>query len=393
MESKDDHLKIPLPNFLKFLTSNNVPVPKAMAIAGKVYKEYHTRATLATLSDLKLKTLGVESQEDRKLVMASLRKAGYGYQSERRKKVDASRSAESSGSVSGSRSSTSSTKPTAVEILTTPTKRKRKRQVEETNEFLPNGPADEVVEVSKLEFNEVLDEEMLATKSAVINRAPVMMAWSLLVAERMHFSREEALSIASAYTEMNAVTKGVSLGIYHKDTERGSEAVANGSQPYVELIGRRPLYRTQEGQWRALSNGRPVPPAVAFSYICRAFRQTTPHIIGALKLLADSYTAQELNSKAWSLYAEFRPEVNEWGKRSQVSCKTILDLRKKESIALHQSNTSIEEQKPTISNESEGVAFEPAQKKTKLPTLEEYEAALDQDNTFDNVDLDFLDIQ
>jgi hypothetical protein len=36
MESHDDDLKIPLPNFLKFLTSNNVPVPKAMAIAGKV---------------------------------------------------------------------------------------------------------------------------------------------------------------------------------------------------------------------------------------------------------------------------------------------------------------------------------------------------------------------
>ena len=78
----------------------------------------------------------------------------------------------------------------------------------------------------------------------------------MLVAERMHFSREEALSIgtqtpehrekedqnilvASVYTEMNAVTKGVSLGIYNKDTERGSEAVVNGSQPYVELMGRR----------------------------------------------------------------------------------------------------------------------------------------------------------
>jgi len=162
---------------------------------------------------------------------------------------------------------------------------------------------------------------------------------------------------------------------------------------FLYCIPSRPLYRTQEGQWRAISNGHPVPPALAFSYICRAFRQTTPHIIGALKLLADSYTAQELNSKAWSLYADFRPEVNEWGKRSQVSCKTILDLRKKESIGLQQSNTSSEQEKPTISNESEGVPVEPAQKKTRLLTLEEYEATLDQDHTFDNVDLDFLDIQ
>jgi len=141
MESNDDHLKIPLPDYLKFFTSNNVPVPKAIAIAGKVfvlkqtiilnrswiswstiasYKEYHTRATLATLSDLKLKTVGVESQEDRKLVMAALRKAGYGYQRERRKKVEAPRPIEPSGSVSEPRPSTSSIQATAVEILVRP---------------------------------------------------------------------------------------------------------------------------------------------------------------------------------------------------------------------------------------------------------------------------------
>jgi hypothetical protein len=63
--------------------------------------------------------MGVETQEDRKLIMAALRKAGYGYpsQSERRKKVEASRSTEPSGSVSKPRPSTSSTQPTAVEIL------------------------------------------------------------------------------------------------------------------------------------------------------------------------------------------------------------------------------------------------------------------------------------
>jgi len=32
-----DSAKIPLPDFLKILTSNSVPVPKAMAIAGKVF--------------------------------------------------------------------------------------------------------------------------------------------------------------------------------------------------------------------------------------------------------------------------------------------------------------------------------------------------------------------
>jgi hypothetical protein len=81
------------------------------------YKEYNTRATLATLTDVKLKSAGVESQEDRKLVLAALRKAGCGYKSSLRKKVEASPSTEPSGSVSETTSSTSSMQPTAVEIL------------------------------------------------------------------------------------------------------------------------------------------------------------------------------------------------------------------------------------------------------------------------------------
>lgn len=84
-----------------------------------------------------------------------------------------------------------------------------------------------------------------------------MTAWATIVAERIGFKREEALSIgtdissealycshlawptASAYTEMNAISKGVSLGIYKDSAERGMEAVKGGSQSYVELMGRR----------------------------------------------------------------------------------------------------------------------------------------------------------
>jgi len=39
--------------------------------------------------------------------------------------------------------------------------------------------------------------KVLKLKSCVINRAPVMMAWSMLVAEKMQFSRAEALSIGA----------------------------------------------------------------------------------------------------------------------------------------------------------------------------------------------------
>ena len=85
-----------------------------------------------------------------------------------------------------------------------------------------------------------------------------MTAWATVVAERMGFEREEALSIgmflidtnyllhrvtilyfqASAYTEMNAISKGVSLGIYEASKNRGIEATKS-AQPYVDIMGRR----------------------------------------------------------------------------------------------------------------------------------------------------------
>lgn len=134
---------------------------------------------------------------------------------------------------------------------------------------------------------------------------------------------------ASVYTEMNAVTKGLSLGIYDKKNVQVVEASPHGTQPYVELMGRRiPLYKTSEDSWRALNKeGKPASPASAFSYISRSLQQNAPTIVGALRLLAQSHTPEQINRVGWSLYADFRPEANGWGKRGRVSCDAILGLR------------------------------------------------------------------
>lgn len=231
------------------------------------------------------------------------------------------------------------------------------------------------------------------------------------------------------YTELNAVSKGISLGIFKKDVDRGVDAAKDGSQPYVELMGRRwadtarlhnnilnslfpciwqsvsacftryikltptgrPLYRSQNGQWRALNNGSPVQPIAAFSYISRAFRQTTSHILGALKLLAESYTPEELNAKARALYAEFRPEVNEWGKRSEISCSKILALRKQRVESLEWvPSIKIKELTPTVSDleangEGSGSDNGSPKKKARLLLEEiEREPALDQNTIWDD---------
>lgn len=144
------------------------------------------------------------------------------------------------------------------------------------------------------------------------------------------------------------------------------------------------LYRTREQQWRALSNGVPAQPSSAFSYISRSFRQTAPHIIGALRLLAESFTPQEINQKAWGLYADFRPAVDGWGQRSEVRCDTILGLRKpapatSSVIPPLAAATGTLNEVVKYENEGDFQANEekPISKKPKLTSLEEYEAELD----------------
>ncbi|KAJ7590908.1 hypothetical protein C8J56DRAFT_783011 [Mycena floridula] len=352
--------KISLPKFLKMFSGGGVK--QAMEVAGKIYKDYNTLAKLSQLDELKLLAAGVEEKESRKFILDVLRKAGV---------------IQSAGTASAS-----TTISAAVQAATTPIKKKRKQpSTSASNEFLPDGPTDEASQYGSLEFNEVMDEKVLITKSTVVNRAPVMSAWSMIVAERLGFQREEALSIASVYTEMNAISKGVSLGLQKKSQAKDLEASRGGSQPYVELMGRRPLYQTQSNQWRALSGANAVQPGSAFSYISRSFRQTTPHIIGALRLLANSFTPQELNVKAWSLYADFRPAGDGWGQRSEVRCDTILGLRKPDSGPKPEGGETLESLVQYQDSD------EPAYKKAKSSSLEEYEDELDQ---WDTVDLSEL---
>ena len=160
----------------------------------------------------------------------------------------------------------------------------------------------------------------------------------------------------------------------------------------------RPLYRSQNGQWRALKNGSPVQPSAAFSYISRAFRQTTSWIMGALRLLAESYTPEELNGKAWALYTQFRPEVDEWGKRSEVSCSKILALRKQRTESPEcRFSAKAKELTPTVSGLEESKEFtsdneSPIRKRPRLLEEEtEQRVALNPSAIWDDLgpDIDF----
>jgi len=90
---------------------------------------------------------------------------------------------------------------------------------------------------------------------------------------------------------------------------------------------------------------------------------------------------------------EFRPSVDKWGERSEVSCSKILDLRKK-GKPLVSDKAANEPSGAGMRNESvieppEAQTDGPRRKRFRELTLEEYELALDQDATFDKVDLSY----
>ncbi|KAH9062688.1 hypothetical protein EDB87DRAFT_1673687 [Lactarius vividus] len=333
-----DDQKLSLQAFLQVLTSKGLPVSRAMTAAGKIYKEFNTPAHLGELTDSKLTSLGVSDKDDRGLVLSALNAAGFRAIAITNAKQREAKKRHTADAIATSAQDEETSTPHGEPSMALPPKKRRKRDAAsrlERNEFLPGPPPDEGATLGSLDFHELLDRDALKHKSAVVNRAPVMMAWACVVAERLGFSREEALSIASVYTEMNAISKGVSIGVYDKKREADLKtAHAGGTQPYVDLLGRRvPLYRNASGAWRAFttedSDGSGSASGAAYGYITRALRQTAPAVLGAMRLLAESYNdPMELNRVGFALYADFRPEVTGWGKRGELKCEAILALRR-----------------------------------------------------------------
>jgi hypothetical protein len=56
--------------------------------------------------------------------------------------------------------------------------------------------------------------EQMTAKTISINRAPVLTLWAAVVAERLGFKKDEALSLGKALAGLNAQTKGRRLGIF-----------------------------------------------------------------------------------------------------------------------------------------------------------------------------------
>jgi hypothetical protein len=171
----------------------------------------------------------------------------------------------------------------------------------------------------------------MAGRTILINRAPVLALWAAVVAERLGFSRDEALSLGKAVTGLNAQSKGQRLGIFTEREEGGErreerERVATT----VEFMGREiPVVPTPDGV-RALNKGVPVSAESTQAYLESKFGEHLAAVRAAMEELARSMKPDVLAARAFALYAQFRPQIPDgvkgWGAKGKLDLELVTQL-------------------------------------------------------------------
>ena len=176
----------------------------------------------------------------------------------------------------------------------------------------------------------------MAVDAVTINRAPVLTLWAAIVAERLGFTHDEALTLGRAVAGLNAYSKGNALGIFKptpKDVRAKREAKRKSKELLqVELLHRAvPVLQTPEGL-RALSKEQPIAAASVEKYLSSKFKDALGPVSAAMAELADSRDPEELASAAYRLYEQFRPAVpageSGWGAAGTLSLAKIRKLAK-----------------------------------------------------------------
>jgi len=176
----------------------------------------------------------------------------------------------------------------------------------------------------------------MADNKIKINRAPVLTLWATVVAERLGYDKDTALTLGRAVAGLNAQSKGRRLGIYEakSDDEKAQARKAEKSQEteFIDLLGRGiPAVRTAQGL-RAAVSGEVIRPESVDKYLRQKFGENLDTVREAMTALAEAHTPAELAGRAYDLYEEFRPSIPEgkrgWGAQGVLDLEQILSLAK-----------------------------------------------------------------
>lgn len=167
-----------------------------------------------------------------------------------------------------------------------------------------------------------------------INRAPVLTLWAAIVAERLGYDEETALTLGKAVAGLNAQSKGRKLGIYEEQSEEEGKAEKKKKEPaeaeFIQILGRGvPAIKTPKGL-RAAIKGEAIHAEGVATYLRQKFGEDLEATRSAMEKLAKAYTPKQLEGKAYDLYEKFRPEIPEgkkgWGAKGELDLDYILSL-------------------------------------------------------------------
>ena len=171
-----------------------------------------------------------------------------------------------------------------------------------------------------------------------INRAPVLTLWGAVVAGRLGYEWETALSLGRCLAGLNAQAKGRRLGIYEApEALDGPPPLKSGlgEEFWIEICGRSlPAKETAKGI-RAVVRETPISPASVQRYLDGKFGSRLADVTAAMRDLAWSYPEDQLRGVARELYERFRPEIptgrRGWGARGELDPAVIRSLSAREA--------------------------------------------------------------
>jgi hypothetical protein len=174
----------------------------------------------------------------------------------------------------------------------------------------------------------------MPVRTISINRAPVLTLWAAVVAQRLGFDEDEALSLDRAVAGLNAQAKGRRLGIFkpHEEKAKKAREKERGERFWVEVLGRPvPATNTEDGI-RAVRGRNPIDPDSVRRYLSDKFGDDLKAARSAMQKLAKAYRPQELAHDAYPLYERFRPAIPEglkgWGAKGDLDLGLIRRLAK-----------------------------------------------------------------
>lgn len=168
----------------------------------------------------------------------------------------------------------------------------------------------------------------------LVNRAPFLTLWASVVAGRLGYDADEALTLGRAVAGQTAASRGKRLGILEERSAEDRRELETrrevlGAETIRFMARTIPCLRTPQGL-RALAETAPIDPNSVRRYLESKLKDALPLVEQRLAVLALAYPPEELDAHAMDLYMRMRPAVAEgragWGQRGRLDTEVIGQL-------------------------------------------------------------------